>query len=110
MQVPTLFDSQQIRKSVNMQVPTLFVGNAYTTGAVNTMGVQKMQQLVEGLFSSLLFENGAQSTVKLLLRALLSSRRTDLIGFDGQADVVSFKVSDEKKAGRQSGCTWVLLI
>ena len=52
-------------------VPTLFLGNVYTNGAVNTMGVQKMQRLVEDMFHSLVHARNVP-TVELLLRALPS--------------------------------------
>lgn len=50
-------------------VPTLFLGNVYTNGAVNIMGVQKMQRLVEDMFHSLVHARDVP-TVELLLRTL----------------------------------------
>lgn len=49
------------------QVPTLFVGNAYTNDAMNGMGVHKMQGLVEEMFYSLIYDESSYDTVDLLL-------------------------------------------
>jgi hypothetical protein len=61
-------DESPIEHAKRGAVPTLFVGHVYTNGAVNVMGVQKMQNLAEDMFHNLL-NNRDTSTVELLLRA-----------------------------------------
>jgi hypothetical protein len=61
-------EDRQLELIRSGQVPTLFLGSAYTNGAVNTMGVQKMHRLVEEMYFNLLCDRRSRSTVELLLR------------------------------------------
>lgn len=52
-------------------VPTLFLGHAYTNGAVNIMAMKKMQSMLEAMFYHLTLSSPnaeSRSTVELLLR------------------------------------------
>lgn len=65
-------EDEQLALLRSGQVPTLFLGNAFTNDAVNGMGVHKMQGLVEDMFYNLTHNDTSHDTVDLLLSAIPS--------------------------------------
>jgi hypothetical protein len=66
-------EQHQFDTIVAGNVPTLFLGRAYTNGALNIMAMKKMQSMVEAMFYHLTLSEPhaeSRSTVDLLLRAL----------------------------------------
>ena len=89
-------------------VPTLFVGDCYTNGAVNALGVHKMQRLVEDMYHSLMYNRQSRPTVELLLRAHLPATCS---GAKKQGFVVHNRASDARAIAAEAlTCLYMLAL